>query len=282
MSTVAHRQPSITVPQKRKSAESSRSRETSPHDLHVSTQAQRLQFAQFNPSPTPSVKHDVLTGVSVVIPSPDARQQKHLNALRQAELAGVSEERYPTIAPEQKKAARRAYPKTEAVDRSVIALSAATPLAIDSVAVTTEQLRSSLARKLRGISGPVITFQIDDKKLAMLCATFEFINDYSLQSGVTPVPEEFNAGCDCGDQCDSTKCGCLTTEPDSDRTIIPYHQLESGQWVLHPMFLSRKSMIYECSFRCSCQGKCWNHVVQRGRQIRLEIFDTGARGLGML
>lgn len=270
LSTVAHRELQLTVPQKRKSAESSDG-------------SDRFQFAKppRTPSPTPSTKAALQAGVSVVIPSPDARQQQQIKALRQAELAGISEDRYPTIAPEKKEASKRTYPKAEAADRAVISLSGSTPSTSDSQTTTGGLLRPSLAQKLRGIGGPDISFQIDDKKLAKLCASFEFINDYSIQAGVTQVPDEFNAGCGCYGQCDSTRCGCLNTEPDSDETIIPYHQLPSGQWVLHPTFLARKSMIYECSFRCSCQGNCWNHVVQRGRQIRLEIFDTGTRGLGM-
>ena len=246
LSTLTQRQPSVSIPFKRKSVES---------------------------TPTP----EALAGVSVVIPSPDVHQRKQIKASRETELAGISEIRYPTLALERKMAAKRAYPQAKAVNRAAIPLGGNTP----SVATaTTNLLRPNLALKLQNIAGPEISLHIDDRKLAMLCSTFEFVNEYSIQDGVTQVPDEFNAGCDCGGHCSTARCGCLNTEPDTDKTIIPYHQLPSGQWVLHPNFLARKSMIYECSFRCSCQGNCWNHVVQRGRQIRLEIFDTGVRGLG--
>ncbi|KAJ5578037.1 uncharacterized protein N7459_007001 [Penicillium hispanicum] len=281
VSTLAHRQPSITVPHKRKSAESSdASSGASQRDIHARARGFHLTQPTSTPSPSSSTKA-ALTGVSVVIPSPDARQRKQIKASRDAELAGISESRYPTIDPEQKKASKRAYPKAQAVDRAVISLPGISSSSNDSSSATTGSLRANLARKLQSIGGPEVAFDIDDKKLAVLCASFEFVNEYSIQPGVTQVPDEFNAGCDCAGHCATTRCGCLNTEPNSDQTIVPYHQLPSGQWVLHPEFLARKSMIYECSFRCSCQGDCWNHVVQRGRQIRLEIFDAGARGLGL-
>lgn len=141
-------------------------------------------------------------------------------------------------------------------------------------------LRHMQMQKLKRIGGEDLSFDIDDEKLAILSANFGFINEYKLQEGVTPVPSEFIAGCDCAGPCDATSCDCLNEEINSDQKIVAYH-LVNGQRVLRPDFLKRKSIISECSSKCSCQGRqCWNHVVQQGRSVRLEIFDTGKRGFG--
>ena len=169
----------------------------------------------------------------------------------------------------------------EKVDRRGMSL----PKISESIAGPSQQssdfLRLYLKHKLQRIQGPAITFNIDDQKLAMLSATFGFVNDYILRPGVERADDHFNSGCNCDGPCDPSTCDCLDDEEDSDKKIVPYHRSATGQTLLHPSFLKRRSRIVECCDRCSCKGKCWNHVVQRGRQIRFEIFDTGARGFGM-
>jgi len=51
--------------------------------------------------------------------------------------------------------------------------------------------------------------------------------------------------------------------------------------VLRPDFMKRRSLIIECSSLCACGSRCWNRVVQRGRTVRLEIFQTANRGMGL-
>lgn len=142
-----------------------------------------------------------------------------------------------------------------------------------------DMLRDNLNERLESISGPSITSNISDKKLALLSTNFGFLNDYILRDGVQRVDEGFNSGCNCIGACDPTNCDCLFEEEDSDEKIRTYHEV-NGQYLLHPSFLARRSKIVECCALCSCRGNCWNTVVQRGRQVRFEIFDTGNRGLG--
>ncbi|KAF7718130.1 Uncharacterized protein PECH_005578 [Penicillium ucsense] len=144
-------------------------------------------------------------------------------------------------------------------------------------------LRRKHRKKLKRISGgPDTRFDVDDERLATLSANFFFIGDYRLGHGVNPVADDFLTGCDCGTKCDPQTCSCLVEELDSDELIVAYERRPSGTVVLREDFMDRKAMISECSSRCLCAGHdCWNHVVQRGRQVRLEVFDTGKRGLGL-
>lgn len=277
VSTLAHRLPS-TIPHKRKSVENS---EASSVSSHIGLSIFRFTQPPSTPSPTPSLK--ALDNVTVVIPSPSQYQRKSMKASQPArpKYIGLSQECYPTELEEREKAALRTYPTARTVDRSVVPYSASSLQPLRNPSFTASQyLRTTLNTKFRRIEGPAISFDIDDEKLAMLSTNFGFIHEYKLQDGVTPVPDEFNGGCDCDGPCDPKGCGCLYSEVDSDERIVPYHSSEDGQIVLRPDFLHRKSMILECSFRCSCKGKCWNHVVQRGRSVRLQIFDTGPRGFG--
>lgn len=119
--------------------------------------------------------------------------------------------------------------------------------------------------------------------LTGFAANFEFVNAYKIRKGVSPVPESFNGGCDCGPGCDPRQCTCLSEEEHSDDKIVPYRAATDvpGLMVLAPDFMKRTSMIYECSSRCGCRGECWNSVVLKGRTVRLEIFHTGNRGFGL-
>ncbi|KAJ5091742.1 hypothetical protein NUU61_006612 [Penicillium alfredii] len=284
--TLAHRSPESTIPQKRKSVDASEVSSTTstksnglPKDLHLS----RLK-ATSTPSPTPSLASQ---NVSVVIPSPSIHQRRRMEAIKPpSNITGFSKTWYP-IEDEKIKAAAFAYPRARSTNRSVVSLSLRpSDKTLSSPLPTQTSIRATLEQKLARVKGPPITISADcDRLLAKLAANFDFINDYKIQDGVEGVEDGFNAGCNCPIDCPTNKCECLTNEPDSNRKIVPYDPSPRGPpgtLILRPGFLNRKSMIYECSYRCKCKGlKCWNHVVQRGRQVRLEIFNTGKRGFGL-
>ncbi|KAF3398329.1 Histone-lysine N-methyltransferase, H3 lysine-9 specific [Penicillium rolfsii] len=268
------------------------------------------------PSPKPQLPPQ--DSVSVVIPSPSATQREQLRASLKPEFKGLDERYFPTGQEEKAKAKLRAYPTmktiTAAANKKAVPFAITMPFAKDprhkkpsgpfslqrsvssnasppksvSAEPTTQEsiakfLRKKLRKKLkRTPGGPDTNFDIDDEKLAALSANFSFVGDYRLGPGVTPVDNAFLTGCDCGSVCDPNTCHCLIQEEDSDRLIVAYERLSSGKVVVRQDFLNRKAMISECSDRCQCAGNdCWNHVVQRGRQVRLEVFDTGERGLGL-
>lgn len=289
VSTVAHRNPSgpvdplPAIPSKRKNRESS-------DDTAVSSLNGKGKKPT-TPSPSASVKDAIITGnVSVVIPSPSAGQ-----VLKPRVPRGVSEKHYPTRSAEVEKAHKRDYPKLKAssVGRPGVSFSSslqrpASKAVSNAPAQAVKVLRDKILESLRSsITGPEIIFSINDQQLANLASSFSFVNEYTIREGVTPMDDDhFNVGCDCIGHCDPDTCLCLAKEEGLDKQIVPYHRINhgshSGKLVLQSSFIKRKSMIYECSYRCACQGTdCWNHVVQNGRQVRLEIFDTGARGCGL-
>lgn len=300
---------SSTVPQKRKqdddvvsiksasSASSGRRRVNGTtsngvfaHRLHPKT-----------PSPTPSTKAKL---AAVVIPSPSRHLQKQIDAAEwtyssesdAGAVTGLSQNHYPTDAFDIR-ARRGAYPAAKKVDRSKIPFSIGRggPILKQRPPVT-DQLRETLQRKLAKLQGPPVTFaSTDGRALQHFAANFEFVNGYKLRKGVKPLDKEFDGGCSCGPRCDPQRCLCLDTEADSDdddddgygsgtrnRKIVPYQPARDDQKlvVLAPDFLTRTARIPECGAHCSCGPDCWNRVVQRGRTIRLEIFDTVSRGFG--
>ncbi|KAI2864759.1 hypothetical protein CBS147321_4852 [Aspergillus niger] len=232
------------------------------------------------PSPGP-------ISLSVVIPSPSRRQQQELDSAEVISVPspiGLSENFYPTDAYE-KRALKGAYPVARKVNRAAIpfTIGAPGPL-LTSKPDISAQLHQTLQQKLAKIRGPKVTFASGDQhQLAQFAANFEFVNAYKLRQGVTPVPEEFLAGCSCNGFCDPARCLCLSKEEETNDPMVPYKRADDDGrlLVLTPEFLKRKAMIYECSSRCGCDERCWNRVVQNGRTVRLEIFQTGNRGFGL-
>ena len=179
--------------------------------------------------------------------------------------------------------------RKEKVDRRAVSLRLGRP----SVPILTErpsaqvkqQLYRSFVRKLSKIQGPPVTLarSVADHALTGIAANFEFVNEYKLRNGVVPVGEDFNAGCGCSTICDPMRCTCLSDQEEVDAKLLPYQTApdNAGMMVLTPEFRQCRAMIYECSSRCGCRGKCWNNVVQRGRTVRFEIFHTGNRGFGI-
>jgi len=50
---------------------------------------------------------------------------------------------------------------------------------------------------------------------------------------------------------------------------------------LVPFYLNSRHAIYECNLRCECGADCKTRVVQKERQVPLEIFKTTNRGWGL-
>ncbi|KAJ5135676.1 uncharacterized protein N7515_004954 [Penicillium bovifimosum] len=260
------------------------------------------------PTPPPNVK--VSQEVSVVIPSPTSRQRRDIAlAKRKTDINGMDDEIFPTTK-EDEIIAKATYPTArDRIDRRSVLLPFSPPsdhyLTPKLKSLLTElkrtivadvkrdhltKLSRTLNKKLRRIAGPPVIADVDcPKLLARLADNFEFVNSYQYRAGVEPVPDEseFNIGCACNGKkngCDPSVCDCLNKEEDSEDRIVPYQISESNPKLIVATkdFLRRKAIIYECNSRCGCRGtRCWNHVVQKGRTVKLEIFDTGARGFGL-
>lgn len=245
------------------------------------------------PSPSPGTQNKQQRAVNVVIPSPSRKLKKEILSpewTRRDEFTGLSETYYPTDRHEQR-AHKGAYPRArDKVDRRAVSLGiglpTTTPILTERPAPPIrQQLYRSFVRKLSKIQGPPVTLASgdDDHLLTGIAANFEFVNEYKLRKGVQPVGEDFNAGCSCTTVCDPKRCMCLSEAEDTDEKLLPYQAApdDASMLVLSSEFRERTSMIFECSARCGCKGKCWNNVVQRGRTVRFEIFHTGNRGFGM-
>ncbi|KAL4894034.1 hypothetical protein BDV59DRAFT_201344 [Aspergillus ambiguus] len=249
------------------------------------------------PSPTPSSKEKLQ---AVVIPSPSEQLKRQIDAAAWSDpqfkrLTALSETHFPTDAFDIR-ALRGAYPAAKTVDRSQVpfAIGRAGPILTKRPAVN-DQLRKTLQRKLSKLQGPPVTFaSTDERALQRFAANFEFVNGYKLRNGVKPESAEFDGGCSCGPICDPDRCLCLDSDVDSDDEdrydstapapkIVPYQRAPDSDdlVVLTPDFLKRTARIPECGAHCACDHHCWNRVVQRGRTVRLEIFDTLTRGFGL-
>ncbi|KMP04112.1 histone H3 methyltransferase Clr4 [Coccidioides immitis RMSCC 2394] len=146
---------------------------------------------------------------------------------------------------------------------------------------TALDLQNLYIEKLLSIDGPPVYFACNHATRDV-DFNFEFVSCYKMHKGVTPVDASFHAGCSCfTEKCDLNICTCPSQEEGSDQRIVPYKVGDNGAVVLREDFMERKSMIYECSMLCSCSSTCMNRVVERGRKVRLEIFETRNRGFGL-
>lgn len=298
MTTLAHRSPAKTVPSKRKSVK--RSKESSDPDLGSSrdeptkfgrSRRMRLSHAHYTtPSPVESVK---ASQVSVVIPSPTLQQQRRFAGAVtiRPSANGMSNNFFPTNE-EEERVSRATYPAARQdfnIKRQNVPLSfnskARLVLDLPTAPKYRTLLLQTLKAKLDAIRGPSVNPVVEcPKLLAKLADNFVFINEYLYREGVESVGDAWNIGCNCYDGCDRDKCDCLNKEEDSENRIVPYKICDTNPnlIVATQEFLHGRAISLECTSKCKCKNeRCWNHVVQNGRTVRLEIFDTGSRGFGM-
>lgn len=94
---------------------------------------------------------------------------------------------------------------------------------------------------------------------------FIYIDDLKYTDPVDPPDRNFLSGCPCSrlDECDRN-CHDTSSYNDHGRLII-----------------NQGTPIYECNNSCGCGIRCKNRVVQRGRQVPLQIFKTYSKGWGV-
>lgn len=139
---------------------------------------------------------------------------------------------------------------------------------------------------------------------------FRFIKETVARDGVQPAEDNFRTGCDClnDDECMFETCDCLgelegddSDDDDSSdelsrgatngsngarparkqrRPCFAYNSSGPKAGLLRGHILQSRQPIYECHERCKCSKSCPNRVVERGRQIPLQIFRTNDRGWG--
>lgn len=175
--------------------------------------------------------------------------------------------------------------------------------------VADQAVRIEFSRVLSRLPGPSIT-HVNTRDSSTPSLNFCFVDHYVYGVGVEPPDPEQMIGCStckpnmggfCG--CEYTKrCECLEyahvdeSKLDEDEKKryeevmqkglptmgfpknFPYSK-ETGHMVRQ--YLTKRYPIYECNDRCGCGDVCKTRVVQRGRQVKLEIFKTKDRGWGL-
>lgn len=89
--------------------------------------------------------------------------------------------------------------------------------------------------------------------------------EYEPRHSIPDSAPRFAEGCACEEarECLEDDCPCVQSY-NGDGTLIDFD-----------------APAYECADACDCPLGCSSRVVQRGLRLRLEVFDTGARGLGL-
>ena len=118
---------------------------------------------------------------------------------------------------------------------------------------------------------------------------FIFITQHHIGIGVQPVDKDAHPYCDCLENngrhmgCEYTICGCLQLAAINtiiQRKMFPYFAQGDNKGCLRAFYLNSRYAIMECNPKCTCGDNCKTKVVQKGRQVALEIFKTLTRGWG--
>lgn len=110
-------------------------------------------------------------------------------------------------------------------------------------------------------------------------------NQYAIKDLV--FEKNINRCCDCTDNClDKQKCGCwrLTVAKHLERepTKNDFFENRSRGYTNLRLINGQFHEIVECGNECKCNAdKCFNRVVQRGLQLKLQLFKTINRGRGV-
>lgn len=188
-----------------------------------------------------------------------------------------------------------AQAKVRKVERKKVILDLGNDLEVNDIAIQNDisfihphqQASEILDSKFEEVHHPPLTFtnDVNERKLG---GKFQFIADYILRKGVSRVRPGSSTGCRCKGVCLPNECSCLlkdldVTEDESGfsgkiTTRVQTYKFskEHGPLLQHAYIenYSRTSEITECNQLCGCGPDCWNRVVQKGRKIPLEIFQT--------
>ncbi|XP_054832211.1 histone-lysine N-methyltransferase SETMAR [Eublepharis macularius] len=102
---------------------------------------------------------------------------------------------------------------------------------------------------------------------------FQYSPDHVAAAGCGPDPSEISIpGCSCQSaSCLPSICSCLPYGENYKNSCINFEWSE----------LDYSKPIFECNTMCHCGESCQNRVIQRGLQVRLEVFKTAKKGWGL-
>ncbi|KAF1981221.1 SET domain-containing protein [Aulographum hederae CBS 113979] len=171
-----------------------------------------------------------------------------------------------------------------------------------------KHIRAEFARRLREFPGACVAL-VNTRDHQTPPLNFRFIEKCVLGEGVYQAGDNTILGCtQCrphmgqGIGCEYTqKCDCLEYAAVDERRLNEQQRemFERGETASLPKrfpyfgptsatpgclvksYLDSRNCIYECNQRCPCGPICKSRVVQKGRQVELEIFKTVERGWGL-
>lgn len=156
-----------------------------------------------------------------------------------------------------------------------------------------EQARLISNERFKAHKDPALSFE-NRRNARQLNGKFQLVSGYVFTKKVrkknqTALPARM---CECLD-C-SASCTCSTLQVTAANTpevpcerpvrlVQPYYRHPSGNVCLTEEFLNTQgdTRIYECGEYCKCTDTCINRVVQKGRTIPLQIFETAYCGFGV-
>ena len=95
------------------------------------------------------------------------------------------------------------------------------------------------------------------------------------------VDEAYSPCCICEDEClDRSKCQCQQQTVAVSDSVSGAINPEAG-YTFRSLPELLDTGIYECNSRCSCKTQCVNKVAQNGVQVRMQLFKTQKKGLGV-
>ncbi|XP_038141139.1 histone-lysine N-methyltransferase SETMAR [Cyprinodon tularosa] len=128
-------------------------------------------------------------------------------------------------------------------------------------------------------TGVDLSFGLEDVPVlskSLTSPAFKYSSDNIQGPGCSIDPAEVTLpGCYChSPSCHAESCCCLQTYGqayESNGRLLHLNRTDSGY----------SSPVFECNALCTCGDSCSNRVVQRGLQLRLEVFHTESKGCGV-
>ncbi|KAK5945290.1 hypothetical protein PMZ80_002494 [Knufia obscura] len=180
-----------------------------------------------------------------------------------------------------------------ALDFDSLSLQSSTPQASATQLVhPRQQARQILHERFKQSQHSALSFE-NRRNTRQLNGKFQFVSDYIFSKKIKSKKQAplQSRDCQCIGGC-GLHCACLPppqTTIDANGVeqtinIQTYRRRQDGLVVLSDEFIDRwsdKIRIFECGEYCSCPQNCPNRVVQKGRQIPLQVFETQHCGFGV-
>ncbi|KAH9327214.1 hypothetical protein KI387_007392, partial [Taxus chinensis] len=134
----------------------------------------------------------------------------------------------------------------------------------------------------------VISLDVKDQHLETLrpWESFSYITDRLLDSSLGLDAKTSQLGCTCTQpQCSPGSCDHVYLfENDNENAQDIYGKPINGRFPYDEkgrIILEKGYLVYECNLMCSCQKECQNRVLQKGVQVKLEVYKTKQKGWGV-